>query len=63
MLVLIASVVAYLSSADVVSYKDHYLYSPRPEYLAIPKYAKRDAPNWSPGNGRSFIDLSRYFIV
>jgi len=46
--------------ADVVTYKNHYLYSPRPEYLIIPKYAKKDAPNSSPGNGRSFIDLSRF---
>ena len=59
---LIALFVCYFDQikADVVTYKNHYLYSPRPEYLIIPKYAKKDAPNWSPGNGRSFIDLSRF---
>lgn len=45
--------------ADVVTYKNHYLYAPRPEYLVIPKYTNKDAPSWPPGNGRSFVDLSR----
>jgi hypothetical protein len=34
----------------------------RPEYLTIPKYAAGDVPHWSPGKGRSFIDLSRLKI-
>ena len=43
---------------EILTYTDHPLYSVMPEYLKIPKYASKDVPNWSPGNGKSFVDLS-----
>ena len=47
------------ASSEVVMYKDHVIYPERPEFLIVPKYAKNDIPSWSPGNGKSYIDLSR----
>jgi len=45
--------------ADIIPYKDDIIYPQHPAYLSVPKYAPKDAPNWSPGHGNSFIDLSR----
>lgn len=45
--------------SEVIPYNHHIVYPLRPEYLTIPKYAKQDAPNWSPGHGHSYIDLTR----
>ena len=33
-----------------------------PEYLSIAKYSPNDAPDWAPGNGRSFVDLTNLKI-
>jgi hypothetical protein len=50
------------SSGEVIVYKNHIVYPERPEYLIIPKYAKNDIPSWSPGHGRSYIDISRLSV-
>jgi hypothetical protein len=54
------TIVAILSVAvsEIIPYYEHSIYPLRPEYLTIPKFSPADAPKWSPGNGRSFIDLS-----
>lgn len=48
----------YKINADIIPYKSHVLYPAKPEYLVIPKLSKSDAPNWKPGRGKSYIDLS-----
>ena len=48
--------------AEIIPYNQHYITPLRPEYLTIPKYGPKDVPHWSPGKGRSFIDLSRVKI-
>lgn len=48
--------------ADIITYNDHYLKPETPEYLIIPKYSKNEVPHWSPGKGRSYIDLSRLTV-
>ena len=50
------------SVAEIIPYYQHYITPLRPEYLTIPKFAAGDVPHWSPGKGRSFIDLSRMMI-
>lgn len=46
------------TTGEIIPYRNHKVYSQRPEYLEIPKYAKGDVPHWSPGHGHSYIDLS-----
>jgi hypothetical protein len=58
--ILLAAVARY--SAEIIEYNQHYVVPLRPEYLTIPKFAPRDAPNWAPGLGKSYIDLSRVEI-
>lgn len=61
-LVLLASLcLSPLPAADseIIPYSGHVLYPLRPEFLTIPKLSSSDAPHWSPGHGRSYIDLSR----
>lgn len=48
-----------IGNGSIITYKNHALIPGHPEYLVFPKFAKNDAPNWWPGNGNSFIDLSR----
>jgi hypothetical protein len=48
-----------LSLGDIIPYHNHLVYPGKPEYLIIPKFAKNDVPNWSPGHGHSYIDLSQ----
>ena len=43
---------------EILTYSNHEIAPLAPEYVKIPKYAKQDVPSQSPGNGRSFIDLS-----
>ena len=45
--------------SDIVPYHRHIVYPNHPEYLLVQKYDKNDAPHWSPGHGKSFIDLSQ----
>eukprot|EP00981_Chlorochromonas_danica_P008784 scaffold2312_cov165-Ochromonas_danica.AAC.24 len=61
---LLVSLFCLLSAAlgDIIVYNDHLLKPEIPEYLVIPKYAKNEVPHWSPGNGRSYIDLSRLSV-
>lgn len=61
---LLVSLFCLLSVAlgDIIVYNDHFLKPEIPEYLVIPKYAKNEVPHWSPGNGRSYIDLSRLAV-
>jgi hypothetical protein len=47
-----------LTSGEVITYVNQRIDPLKPEYLKIAKYAKHDVPNWKPGNGKSFIDLS-----
>jgi len=46
-------------NAEVIPYSNHVLHPLRPEFLTIPKLSTHDAPHWSPGKGRSYIDISR----
>ena len=48
----------YSSVAEIIPYKEHVIYPLYPEYLTISKFAPGDAPKWSPGHGKSYIDLS-----
>ena len=48
--------------ASIIKYQDHALIPDHPEYLVFPKFAKGSLPSWHPGNGQSFIDLSRIFV-
>ena len=51
-----------LINSEIIKYDDHIIMPDRPEYLVIPKFDKHEVPGWSPGNGRSFIDLSDIMI-
>jgi len=57
-LAVFASFVAKVAYCEIIKYSDHLIMADRPEYLVIPKFDKREVPNWYPGRGRSFIDLS-----
>lgn len=59
---LIFFLVAGFVSSEIIKYDNHYVFSDEPEYLIIPKYAKGEVPHWSPGKGRSYIDLSRIYL-
>lgn len=48
---------ANLIASELIFYNKHLIYAERPEYIIIPKYGKGDVPSFSPGNGRSYIDL------
>ena len=62
MLLITISLLVSIISADIVSFHDHVISPLSPEYWTIPKWSSNDAPNWSPGRGKSFIDLSRLKI-
>mmetsp|Transcript_5560 Transcript_5560/g.5744 ORF Transcript_5560/g.5744 Transcript_5560/m.5744 type:complete len:522 (-) Transcript_5560:124-1689(-) len=47
------------SKAEIIPYRRDVIFPMRPSYLSIPKYSARDAPNWSPGKGQSYIDMSQ----
>lgn len=49
-------------NCEIIKYVDHLILPDRPEYLVIPKFDKKEVPHWSPGRGRSFIDLSNLRI-
>ena len=51
-----------LCESEILKYADHEIIKLEPEYIKIPKYAKGDAPNWAPGNGHTFIDLSELSV-
>lgn len=55
---IVLCIVLSLVTCENIPYNDHILEALHPEYLKIPKFSKFDAPNWSPGNGDSYIDLS-----
>ena len=44
--------------AEIIPYYEHQIYPLHPEFLEIPKFSPSDVPKWSPGHGRSYIDLS-----
>ena len=48
--------------AEIIKYSNHIINPDRPEYLIIPKFAAYEVPNWYPGDGRSFIDLTDVII-
>jgi hypothetical protein len=56
---MVASPLSITVNAEFIKYNKHALLPGKPEYMSFPKYSKRDVPNWQPGHGRSFIDLSR----
>jgi hypothetical protein len=47
-----------VTHSEFIHYNKHVLRPGYPEYMLFPKYSKKDVPNWEPGHGRSFIDLS-----
>jgi len=51
-----------LRYAEIIKYSNHIINPDRPEYLIIPKFAGNEVPNWYPGDGRSFIDLTDVII-
>ena len=55
---LLAFLLFEVATSEIIRYDGRVLEAARPEYLKIPKFASHDAPNWAPGKGRSFIDLS-----
>ena len=63
LLILIALTLLTLSRSEILSYNNHEIDRASPEYLKIPKYAQKDVPNWHPGNGRSYVDLSDMQLV
>ncbi len=44
--------------AEIIEYNNYYIFPDSPEYRVIPKFDKTEVPHWSPGKGRSYIDLS-----
>ena len=56
-LVLWAITLLEFCHGEIISFEDALV--KQPEYLTIPKYAAGEVPHWSPGRGRSFIDLSK----
>jgi len=48
--------------AEIIKYSNHIINPDRPEYLIIPKFSAYEVPNWYPGDGRSFIDLTDVII-
>ncbi len=51
-------VILHCSLGELIYYNNHILYPEEPQYIIIPKFAKNEVPHWSPGNGRSFIDVA-----
>ena len=47
-----------LHKADIIPFKNHVVSPLQPEYWTLYKFQPSDAPHWSPGLGRSYIDLS-----
>jgi hypothetical protein len=52
----------HLSKADLIRYTKYLLNPDDPQYLVIPKFQKSEVPHWRPGNGNSYIDLSRLYV-
>lgn len=48
----------YLINAEITEFHQHIIIPEEPEYWTIPKFTKNEVPNWKPGNGKSYIDLS-----
>ena len=48
-----------MTASEIIPYQRQYLEPLNSQYLTIPKFAPKDAPNWAPGYGKSYIDLSR----
>ncbi len=46
-------------TCDIIVYNHHVIPAEQPEFLIIPKFQKGEVPNWKPGKGRSYIDISR----
>lgn len=46
------------AGSEIILYRRDLIFPERPTYLTIAKFSAADAPNWPPGNGHSFIDLS-----
>lgn len=47
------------TAASIIKYDNHALLPNKPEFMEFPKFVAGNVPSWSPGNGHSFIDLSR----
>jgi len=48
----------YVCIAEITEFHQHIILPDEPEFWTLPKFAKTEVPNWSPGNGKSYIDLS-----
>lgn len=46
------------ASCEIIRFQQHHFTQYEPEYWSIPKYASSEVPHWSPGKGKSYIDLS-----
>lgn len=46
-----------LVSSELIFYHHDVLFPLKPQFITIPKFSRNEVPNWSPGRGRSFIDL------
>lgn len=44
---------------DIIVYDHHIVTPEQPEYLIVPKFQKSEVPNWKPGRGKSYVDISR----
>ena len=53
----------WVALTDIIPYKDDIIYPQHPAYLSVPKFAPKDAPNWSPGNGNSYIGRSQWIFL
>lgn len=58
MIALICFTFFILSKADIIPFNNHIVNPLQPEYWTLYKFQPSDAPHWSPGRGRSYIDLS-----
>ena len=52
----------WVALTDIIPYKDDIIYPQHPAYLSVPKFAPKDAPDWSPGNGNSYIGRSQWIF-
>jgi hypothetical protein len=43
---------------EIIPFHNHVVNPLQPEFWTINKFQPKDAPQWAPGRGRSYIDLS-----
>lgn len=50
------------TDSEIITFSKNYILPNSVEYLEVPKYVHPDAPSYAPGNGQSYVDLSKLKI-